>query len=352
VIEGSADEQAIADALTRADYFRRSPGRFGGTRYYKEWQHFLIHAEGLHLLINFNLNDDPWAPDARHAETARLIVLAKRENWEGDADRFQPEEVTVEAGSIDATFGRNTLRFRDGCYHVSFALRHRPIAGELVIKPAAFPGLGYNQPLAGMGTNSWLFVPRALASGEVRLDGHTQRFTEAPAYHDHNWGHFTWGDDFSWEWGSGVPRDKGNPWSVVYVRMSDRGRSIARSQALYIWHGTQPRRIFYDAQIRAETSGRLRGPRLLKVPRPMALLSPGGAHDVPQRLTCLGRADDDEVMMTFVADAAAQIIMPSEIDLTSIAVLNEVNGHVELKGRLGGEPVHMEGPGVFEFIRD
>jgi hypothetical protein len=312
----------------------------------------LVHTESVHLLVNFNLIDDRWALDPRRAETARLIVLARADGWDGDVDRFDEGEVDVIPGGMSARFGRNAMWFEGGRYLLSIALRGRPITAELELVPTTVPALSANQPLSSDRSLSWAFVPRLVARGTISVGSRAERVEAAPAYHDHNWGHFLWGDDFSWEWGSALPWDAGNEWSLVHVRMADRGRSVARYQGLFLWRGAQPFRIFRDDEVRVTHEGCFDIERPLKIPRVMAMLSPGKASDVPRRMDVFARGDGDELHVRFEPEDVAQVVMPSEHDLEGVTTLNEVSGHVTIDGRVRGARVEMEGPGVFEFIRD
>ncbi len=349
----------IAAALRRLDWFRRSPARLGGPGEHKEWQHFLVHTPQVHLLVNFNLIDDPWTalPQRPSEEVARLIVLArthtsKGTGWDGDTERFEPAQVEVPVGQLDARFGNNRMSFVDGRYRLSIALRDRPIAAELELIPTSLPAIANNQPLAPQRTLSWLFVPRLLAQGWIEVAGQRLLVDRAPAYHDHNWGHFVWGDDFSWEWGSALPWSESNPWSVVYMRMSDRARTHASCQGLYLWRGQTPGRIFRDHELRVHLGGRFFRSRFLQIPRVMALLCPRSSADLPERLEVHASAGEDRVELCFEPEDLAQVVMPDEARLIGVTALNEVSGPVRVHGRVGGETVELEGPGVFEFIRD
>jgi hypothetical protein len=344
--------ERLAQLLTGTDYFRRSPSRMGGRGAHKEWQHFLVHTEAAHLLINFSLIDDVRATQSRQPEVARLIVLARGEGWEGDVERFEEAEVEVTAGRIDARFGHNTLRFIDGTYRLSIALRHHPLAAELELVPVTLPAISVNQPLTPDRRLSWLFVPRLLARGTLRLGARTVQVNEAPAYHDHNWGHFLWGNDFSWEWGSVLPWDMANPWSLVHVRMSDRGRSVARYQGLFLWHGGEPLRVFRDEELRILTRGSFRKARPFSVPRVMALLAPGAAADLPESLEISAHGGEDTLELAFHPQDSARLVTPSEENPEQVTIIHEVLGQVAVRGRVRGHPVAMEGTGVFEFIRD
>ena len=349
--EPSAHIKAL---LAGTDYFRCSPSRWTGRPDHKEWQHFLVCSEAVHLLVNFNLMDDPWAEGGRGPQIGRLIVLARvlGAGWGGDVERFDGGEIDVTPGRIDARFGRSTLRFDQGRYHVSVALRDRPIAAELSLAPITLPMLSPNRPLSRDRRISWLVVPRLVAHGTISVGDRALPVTAAPAYHDHNWGHFQWGDDFSWEWCSALPSDPESEWSAVYVRMMDLGRAVVRYQGLTLWRGGEPLRVFVDEEIRVEHEGRLDLRRPLKIPRVMAMLSPGAESDVPRRIEVLARGGGDELALRFLSEDAAQVVTPGEIDPEGVTVLNEVSGRVELEGRVRGADVHMEGPGVFELLRD
>lgn len=331
------------------DAFRRSPARLGGAREYKEWQHFLVHARDVHLLVNFSLIDDTWTGGA---EVGRVIALARREGWEGDVERIAPEDMDLAAGRIDARFGRHAMRFDGRSYHIEVELARRPLKAHLRFDPTSVPAVAWNQPLAASRSLSWLFVPRLEATGEIELRGERFAFERAPAYHDHNWGHFRWGDDFSWEWGSALSWDPACPWSLVYMRMADRRRTRVICQGLYLWRNESHHRVFRDRQVSVQWQGPWRSGRSLKVPRVMGLLSPGEGGDLPNRIEVRGVSGDDEVTLAFEPADAAEVVMPSEVAPTEIAALHECWGRVRAWGRVGGEEVALDGPGVFEFVRD
>jgi hypothetical protein len=339
-----------ARVIEQTDYFRRSSRRLGGAGPHKEWQHFIVHADALHLLINFNLLDDALRPAA--TETGRVIVLARTgAGWTGGVATTAPDALVVNAGSIDAQFGEGELSFDGRDYRVRVELREPRITADLRFTPTTIPALCPNQPLSRTESLSWLFVPRLTASGFVEVGGERVVLNNAAAYHDHNWGVFRWGDDFTWEWSSVLPESSSSPWSAVYMRLMDRGRSVARCQGLYVWHGESHRKIFRDHDLTVSMSGSFQGRDCLKIPRVMALLAPGIANDVPQRMTIRARDGVDDVTLTFDLADLCQVIVPNERDLQAVVTLNEATGRARLEGRLGDESMSMEGPGVFEFIR-
>lgn len=375
--ESAAVTAEAATLIAGADGWRRSPSRYGAWRPYKEWQHFLLQADDRHglrsgdgeleLIVNFNLIDDVWSRRAG-IETARLIVLAKSApqdagvgetdrqrsesaSWTGVTRRFAREEVAVRSGHIDTTFGANRLRWNGREYRVEVELPEQGIEARLDFRPRVVPGVAINQPLAPDVRLSWFFVPRLLASGSVRIGKRQFEIDRALAYHDHNWAVFRWGDDFTWEWASVLPREPSDPWSFVLMRLTDRARAVVRSQALFVWHRGRRLRTYRDREIEVCFQGRLPVERPFQTPPVMGLLTTGRAVDVPRGWSLRAGRDDDGLEIVFDPRDVSQVVMPGETNLERVAILNEVTGPVRATGRCAGEAIEFDGRGVFEFLR-
>ena len=128
---------------------------------------------------------------------------------------------------------------------------------------------------------SWLFVPRLRADGWLRIGGQEHRFEDDLAYHDHNWGRFWWGDDFGWTWGTILPREPDDPWSMVFLQMTDRRRLRFLSQALYVWHHDEPAAIFRHAAVQTHVRS---------ASRPRSGLHPAAPDATAPRRRGAGRA--------------------------------------------------------------
>ena len=355
-----------------ADGWRRSPSRVGPWRPYKEWQHFLLQADERHglragrgeleLIVNFNLIDDVWSRRAG-VETARLIVLAKQgaggpeseasepASWTGVTRRFPSSEVDVRSGRVDAVFGGNQLRWDGRSYRVQVELPEEEVEARLEFRPQVVPGLAINQPLAPDIRLSWFFVPRLLASGSVRIGDQSYEIEDALAYHDHNWAVFRWGDDFTWEWASVLPEDPSDPWSFVLMRLTDRARTVVRSQAVFVWYRGRRVRTYRDREVEVSFRGRLSVDRPFQTPAVMGLLTTGRAVDVPRAWSLSAGHEAEGVEIVFDPRDVSQVVMPGETDLERVAVLNEVTGPVRASGRCAGRTIDFVGRGVFEFLR-
>lgn len=347
----------LTRAIELGDYLRRSPFAFGGEGSHKEWLHFVVHTAELDLLVNFSLVDDVRPEAAPGAEFPRTVVLVRDATrgdggWDGDIELFDLDECRVAGGGIDVRFGANHARFANGQYEIGVRMRRRPITIDVRLRPLTFPALSNNISLELVDRPiNWMVLPRLAATGTVQVGDRWHRFVEAPAYHDHNWGHFAWGRDFAWEWGFSLPPKPEEPWTVVFVRLADRGHRCAFMQGLFLWRRDAHWRIFRAHEMTVAPHGLLRAPRPFKLPPIMNVVSAGTDTDVPARLEARAEADGDWAEMEFVAEDVAQVCIPNDTDDHAVTVINEVSGALQLRGEVRGEPLAMAGRAMFEFVR-
>lgn len=348
----------IADAagllereIDRADFVRRSPERWGGRRGHKEWLHFVILGPDFEVLVNFSLCDDLRAAGDRLAEVARLTVLVRdHDGWDGDVDTFAADEVRIRRGGIDLRFGDNYLRFDEGLYHLGMRLRERPFAADVTVRPSTFPARAPNIPMLDGPPLHWLIIPRCLASGVVRLGPRVVPLRGALTYHDHNWGQFRWGANFSWRWSFAVPPDPAVPWTLAFASLTDRGRAHACSQGLFVWRGRERYRTFRDHDLAFESTLELAPLRqVFKLPRVMALLAPGPATELPRAVILRAHGDGDWFEYRFEPESVGQVLIPNDTDL-GVSVLNEVAGRSSFRGAIGGETFDVKSRSIFELL--
>jgi hypothetical protein len=234
-------------------------------------------------------------------------------------------------------------------YEVAIDLPSHGIRGELQFTSVSRPFVVNNQPV-GDGRMSWLFVPRLRADGWLSIGGDERRLESELAYHDHNWGRFWWGDDFGWTWGTILPQDPEDPWSMVFLQMTDRRRLRCLSQALYVWHHDEPAAIFRHAAVTTGSHGSLRRAADCTLPPPMRLLLDGAVPGVPERVEITATRAADAVHAEFRPTSYARLAQPSELALDRSTVLCESSGTARVSGSIKGRPIDFVGDGVFEFL--
>jgi len=351
------DPLDLTRAIELGDYLRRSPFGVGGAGSHKEWLHFVVHTAELDLLVNFSLVDDVRPEAAPGTEFPRIVVLVRDASqggtgWDGDIELFEPDECRAVGGGIELRFGANHVRFVDGHYEIRIRMRRRPIVLDLRLRPVSLPALSNNISLELEDRPiNWMVLPRLVADGTARLGSAEHRLHDAPAYHDHNWGHFAWGRDFAWEWGFSLPPTPDELWTVVFVRLADRGHTRTLTQGLFLWRHAAHWRIFRAHEMQVAPRGILRVPRAYKLPHVMNVISPGSDTDVPARLEARAEADGDWAEIEFTAEDVAQVCIPNDTDDDAVTVINEVSGGLCLRGEVRGERLAMSGRAMFEFVR-
>ena len=315
---------------------------------FKEWHHFVIHGAGRRLLINFNLSSEP-SRTGQLRLAPRVIVIDHEKRWTGAIERFDESDLDISADLGTLTIGGNRMIVQPDGYQVVIDLPGQGIQGEFQFTSVSRPFVVNNQPL-GAGRMCWLFVPKLRADGWLSVEGEKHRVDNEVAYHDHNWGRFWWGDDFGWTWGTILSQQPENPWSLVFLRMTDRRRLRCLSQALYVWHHDEPAAIFRHAAVRTRSHGLLGRPADCTLPAPMRLLLDGEVSDVPERVEIDAARVDDAIRAEFRSHSYARLAQPSEVALDRSTVLCETSGTATVTGTINGELIDFVGTGVFEFL--
>lgn len=339
----------IAKLIAQTDHFHFLPFSDSHSAQYKEWHHFCILGDGIEAIINLNLSGDtrPSAPPG--SQVARVVVLVREQAWDGDVDTIPARDTLAYAGLIDLQFGHNTVRFHDGSFELSVALQEQPISIKLNLRAVTYPLLMRSNTPVGEGRINWIVVPRLIANGTIVSGQKVHLLCDAPAYHDHNWGHWLWGHDFAWEWGFALPEQGDAPWSLVFDRTTNRARSHTLELTLALWKGETLHRVFTQYDITVTPVGYFGPCRIPKFPRVMNLIAPELTTDIPQSLEIIAAAGSDYLRARFIACDAAQIVIPNETDL-GVTIINEVSGRLTLSGEIKGEPVNLQGRAIFEFL--
>ncbi len=334
--------------LHRSDFLRAPVLAAARPDGFKEWYHFVIHRADGRIVINFSLTST--ASRAGQPELVpRMIVIAQDEQWTGAIERFADSEIDVSADLGALTIGGNRMTVHPEGYQLVIDLPGNETRGELHLTSVSRPFVVNNQPV-GDGRISWLFVPRLRADGWLRIRDQEHRLSGDVAYHDHNWGRFWWGGDFSWTWGVILPPDPDDPWSLVFQQMTDRRRLRYLYQGLWVWRNNEPAMIFPPAAVRAGASGLLTRAADCTLPAPMRLLLGGEVPDVPERLEITATRMGDAVHAEFRPRSYARLAQPSEVCLDRSVVLCESSGTARVSGSINGEGIDVDGAGVFEFL--
>jgi hypothetical protein len=337
----------------REDFWRVRPSASSAVAF-KEWQHFVVLAPGLDVLVNFSLGSlgSPGSPPGSTGDGERLgrvIVLVRTSRWTGFVDTVA--RLAFSSDGARGQFGEHRVELRDAGYRVVVDAPAHGVVIDVTMRPATVPVTARRQRLAPGRHLDWSLTARLAVDGRVEAEGRSYRLAGAVGYHDHNWGQFAWGDDFTWEWGSVLPLDGRADWAVVYSSLLNGARTERALEQVFVWRGGLNVLAAGGADVTARSRGRYRARPELRLPRPMALVQPRLDADVPRRLDVTARGAADELTLRFTPESTAQLLVPSERSPRRVVTINECVGPVALEGQLAGQPIHWEGRGVFELVR-
>jgi hypothetical protein len=336
----------IALAPERDDFWRVRSAAAPAVPF-KEWHHFVVVAPGLELLVNFSLAG-PAGLGRDAAPVGRVIVLARAARWTGFVETVPRPELSRDG--CRGRFGDHRAEIRDGGYRIVVDAPAHAAFVDARFAPETVPITARRQRIAPGRHLDWSLTARLAVDARIELGDEVFELAGATGYHDHNWGHFAWGDDFAWEWGSVLPRDGGD-WAVVYSSLMNRARTELLLEQVFVWRGGDNVLAAGGLDVRSVAHGRHRPRPALRVPAPMALLHARIDADVPRRFEATAQRGDDAITLGFTPEATAQVLVPSECSPRGVIAINECLGPVEIAGRLGDEAIHWEARGVFEFVR-
>jgi hypothetical protein len=320
---------------------------------YKEWYHFnlLDDAGGLDTIVNLSLTGDSFRPDAGEASLI-LLVHCRERGWLGGVDPHDGLTAELDPHRLGLRIGRSALRWQSGAFALEAALRDGTVALDAVLTPVSEPMLIWKDTPIGSGHLNWLILPWLEAAGTLTLNGAAHRFHGVRAYHDHNWGHWRWGENFGWDWGFasrlGAAPD-GAPLTFVYDRTTDRQRSTIQEHTLVLWKGAELFKVFTRRSLDQLRRGRFAPERITRLPGAMNLANPGLVQTVPAAVTITARDGGDWLEARFTVEAARQIAIPSDLGFGTVE-LNETFGRLELLGHVGGLALALASRACFEFV--
>lgn len=302
-----------------------------------EWHYFNVAAgpdEWWYLtwLVGGELPSGRWG--------GQLLVTHRLPSgrYERFTEGFPAAQVQFDTAAADVVLGGNFVRQTDGRYTLHAVLTgvSDTLRVDLSVTPAPnryFPPV----ELRGGTAPSGYVVPglRAVASGTLCRGTRCTTLTDAPAYHDHNWG--VW-RDVTWDWGAA----RGTSLDLLYGAVHAPGDSSASSGAPPIFvalvDSLGVRQILRAHAIRY--SGALPPPGTRGATAPAGL-----------RFTAAREDDTVEVTAT-IHDAQATVPggprTQTRDGATPRPSFLQLRGTFRLEGRVGGRAIADSGTGFFE----
>lgn len=330
------------------DHFHLPPASMVGREHWGEWHYFNVISPDatrwafISFIVGGDVTGSQWGGQV-------LVTLQER----GRAPRkfvatVPAANVRFSTRDADLEIGGASVHVQpDGRYAVRADAREEggsaALRVDLLVTPADrvdFPGAS----LVSGDFVSGYAVPalRASATGSICVAGSCERYAEAQAYHDHNWGGWR---GVTWEWGA----TRAGEYTVLYGRVAPEDSTVG-SAPLFVYVTDargfvalfRPRSIQYtDARTVATRDGPL------AVPASAALFDTRGGDTL--RLTL---SIDDAV----ATDTRRPAVARGEGSAEARRALQrpwfvQLAGTAEISGRIRGIPLSGRGRGFFETYR-
>jgi hypothetical protein len=314
-------QQQLYDELDRFHLPAKPDSSWG------EWHYF-----------NFVISSDEWwyvtYLTGGRPPLGQLLVTHRRPGggYERYVSQAPSDQVKFDTTRADLAIGSSFVRQRNGSYRLRGLARGRAgrVSLDVSVTPAPnryFPPVEFRDE----GFVSGYVVPGLVAngSGSICLGQRCSRFSDIPAYHDHNWG--IW-EDVTWEWGAA----RGSRLSLLYGGVYGPGRSAdAASNFSSPFFLTLVDSLGVEQVLRFGKIG-------YQGLRPAS--GTVGATS-PERFTIVANRESDTLRLDVrVVDALA-----TEMGTGGFRrVFLQMRGHFSLSGRVLGQTVADSGTGFFE----
>ena len=325
-----------AELRHQVDHFHLPPASARGDSTWAEWHYFNVLSSDARrwAFISFIVAGAVDSVAGPRWGGQLLVTLHEQGKPERRFTTMVPSaDIRFSTNDANLTLGESTVQvLPDGRYAVKGSgvelgtgtrlhldLTFAPTPG------AYFPGAS----LGGTGVTSGYAVPalRADADGTICVASTCERFAKAQGYHDHNWG--TWAG-VTWEWGAA----RLGQWAMLYGRVQPPD-SAAESQPLFLYLTDslgfrslfRPKRIAYVDGRRARA----------------------GSNEiaVPSHAEFADIRGDDTVRVDLTMDDA----VANAGRVRSEQWFIQMKGRAHITGRIGGQPLDLNGDGFYETYR-
>lgn len=316
------------------------PARAG----YKEWLHLNVAGERGEWLALFNasLHGDP--DDPRSTAVGAALLYEPGRGWQGNVEPRSLSEARIGPSSIALPEVALLVERGSARVFASAVMERHRFTAEV---EAAAESRGWAFPAPspfGSGWISWYVLPRLRAAGRIVADGRELRFRAAPAYHDHNWGRWHWGDDARWEWCVCF----GGASTFVFSRATTRAH-VPLTPPLVIADTPRGRSVFAGASVTIDHEGLL-DVRLRRFPGALAALHQDRARPhLPRRIRIHAGDGVDALELALDVESAAQLIT-GDPAVAGYGFIHELAATFTASGTLGGETVAAHGVAAYEYL--
>jgi hypothetical protein len=318
---------------------------------FKEWHHFVLLApEGdAMVLANLALHGNVQTDEGRATSLLAGFVGA---STFGHARTYTSDHAVFDSESPDLRLPNAVLTVDPaGLYHLrANGGSSISLVARLRIDGTPF-ALWNDTPLGpAAGSLNWTIVPAHVEHGCLRRADDVVLLDGWDAYHDHNWGRWAWGDNFSWCWVySGTRLPDGRSVALSLSRSADRSGRHPGHRLVAVWLGGRLARVFTDASVWIEMSDGIDASDAPCVPAIARPLIAARRPKIPRTVSIRTVAGADHLSAEVRSDRVMHIAIPRD-GRQGFVVASEAAGTFSARGVLGSERIDVKGFGCLEAL--
>ena len=198
----------------------------------------------------------------------------------------------------------------------------------------------------------WQSETGVIARGDWRFKNQLFQNVEAIGYNERVRGCWGWPELGGWVFGfTNDPEPRGDgppPTAVVFTLIQPPKPDDSANASVMVWRDGRLRRHFARRCISVVVHGQLDRNHVCQLPELANRFGVTPMSVIPQRLVISARMGYDWVVIDFLCEAAARVVIPSETGIKPFSV-HEVIGPCRIEGQLNKEKIGFETYGIVEF---
>ena len=360
------DELLVSDAF-------HPPGEGEPGYLYNEWHYFnmIDDEQNLSVICTFKLNGG-----TNSSEVLLGYYVNETSASFYDVYPLTPEVVNYSSQSPDVRIANNTVTLTDEGYRVHIESGNGSGVFDALFKPEAKPAPVFNASNFSMPGKSinWLVAsPKMEVSGNLSVTGETYSLNNSRAYHDHNWGYWSWEDDLGWDWGQASQAGNDSNETIVeysfgFGNITNANHSQSVSSVLNVWNDGEIVANFSGEEMQIEHFNL--STTDIEIPpaeMPSIYVLPQGSFPYPQNTLLNASSGSDTLKIEFTTQhpVPLPVIIPDGNESGSEAgneygsevgsgikyrVIWEMIGTYQVNGVIDGKPISYTADGFMEYV--
>jgi hypothetical protein len=317
----------------------------------RRWLHyaFLSCDNEFGLVANIALLGPP--PDRPHLgtfATAILLLHRKNEGWCASQFNAETSKPFWSAFRQPHPFGESSP--------FAMAAKSKSVAVDLALQRSSRPCTSQCAPFADNQFFRWQSETGVIARGDWQYRGQLHRNVEAIGYHERVRGYWGWPEIGGWVFGFAndpAACESGAvvtapPSAVVFTLIQPQTPSDSPTASVMLWRHGRLVRHFPRRCVSVAVRGELDKDYIVQVPALSHHLGVPPMATIPRRLVITAAMGKDWVVLDFLCEEAARIVISSETSINPFSV-HEVIGPVRVEGQANGDHFTFTTRGIVEF---